>query len=192
MKIPQNLFDLTPDQEATSKMMYDGKTIRCLVAPYHTYAMLEKAIAYSPTTYLFPERDLPITQLRNLISMIVANPKHQEFQIVTANQNIILDMVDSCVRVLTEDGTIVPCPVKTFMANIHDIRYSLLENEEHQIPKEDKSRSREKIQNLITRLQTNQKVTQKEYDELEKEVNLIGEDVISGILKNHLEDLEII
>ena len=38
MKINQNLFDLEPDQEATSKMMYNGKVIKCLVAPYHSYA----------------------------------------------------------------------------------------------------------------------------------------------------------
>lgn len=49
--------------------------------------------------------------------MIVKNPSQEEFRIVTVNQNIIMDMVDDCVRVLTQDGRIVPSPVKTFLAN---------------------------------------------------------------------------
>ncbi len=192
MKINNNLFDLTPEQEETSKMMYDGKIIKCLVAPYHTYAALEKVVPFTPTTYLFPERELPAAQLSGIISMIVANKVHSEFRIITTNQNIIMDMIDGCVRVLTEYDEVVACPVKTFMANIHDIRYSILENESHQKSKEEKSQGRERVQNLITKIREKRKVTQSEYDALRKEVDLIGEDVISGILKNHLEDLEII
>jgi len=56
MEIQNNLFDLTSEQEATSKMLYNGKIIKCLVAPYHTYNQLEKVIPYTKTTYLFPER----------------------------------------------------------------------------------------------------------------------------------------
>lgn len=57
MNISKNLFDLTEDQEKTSKMMYDGKVIKCLVAPYHSYDQLEKVIPYTKTTFLFPERN---------------------------------------------------------------------------------------------------------------------------------------
>lgn len=192
MKINQNLFDLTTEQEETSRMMYSGKIIKCLVAPYHTYVTLEKQVPFTSTTYLFPERELPASQLSGIISMIVANKSQEEFRIITTNQNIIMDMVDDCVRVLTEEGEVVPCPVKTFMANIHDIRYSLLENKEHQKSQEEKSLNRERIQNLLTKIREKSKVSQSEYDALEKEVNMIGEDVISGILKNHLSDLEIV
>ena len=97
MKINQNLFDLTIDQEATSKMMYNGKVIKCLVAPYHSYTQLEKIVPFTKTTYLFPEREMSISQVKSLISMIAANPSQEEFRIVTANQNIIIDMVGECV-----------------------------------------------------------------------------------------------
>ena len=92
MKINQNLFDLTPEQIETSKMMYSGKVIKCLVAPYHSYQELEKTVSFTKTTYLFPEREASVPQLRNLISMIVANPSTDEFRIITTNQNIIMDM----------------------------------------------------------------------------------------------------
>ncbi len=192
MKISKKLFELTADQEATSKMMYDGKTIKCLVAPYHTYAALEKVIPYSPNTFLFPEREVTATQLRSFISMIVADKKHSEYMIITANQSIIMDMVDDCVRILTEGGNIVPCPVKTFMANIHDIRYSLLENEIHQTSKEEKSKSNEKINMLISRLDSSKKITQSEYNELEKQIGMIGEELIVGVLTDKLHSLDVV
>ena len=123
MTIKENLFTLTKEQESTSKMVYDGKIIKCLVAPYHTYETLEKIVPFTKTTYLLPERSMTLPQLKGFISMIVKSPSKEEAKIITVNQNIIMDMADDCVRVLTENGNIVPSPIKTFMANIHDIRY---------------------------------------------------------------------
>ncbi len=54
MNINKNLFDLTEDQEVTSKMMYNGKVIKCLVAPHHSYAQLERAIPYTKNYILIP------------------------------------------------------------------------------------------------------------------------------------------
>lgn len=182
MKITENLFDLTKEQIDSSKMIYDGKVVKCLVAPYHTHAQLEKIVPYAKNTYLFPERDLSISQIKGLISMIVKSPSNEEFRIVTANQNVILDMIDSSVRVLTESGDVVDCPCKTFMANIHDIRYKILENEDHRLSKEDKTASHDKVQDLIDKVQGGD-ITKSNFDKLINEIDIIGEPIISEKLK---------
>jgi serine/threonine protein phosphatase PrpC len=194
MKITDNLFDLTQDQIASSKMMYSGKVVKCLVAPYHTFAQLEKVVKYTKNTYLFPERELSVSQIRGLISMIAANQSNEEFRIITTNQNVILDMIDSCVRVLTEEGDVVDCPCKTFAANIHDIRYYILENEAHQISTSQKQQSKDAINLIIQECQANahKKMLKADYDILASKVESIGEDVIRGILEGHLQDIEVI
>ncbi len=191
MNIPKNLFDLTADQEDTSKMIYNGKIIKCLVAPYHTYNELEKVIPYSPNTFLYPEKELSIQRLKSFISTVV-NSKLEEAQIITTNQNIIMDMVDACVRVLTEDGTIVACPIKTFMANIHDIRYSLLENEDHQISKDKKEKGKEIVNDIITEINNLSTVTKDQRKKLEQRIDLIGEELISNILKSKLREIPVV
>ena len=194
MKITDNLFDLTQDQIASSKMMYSVKVVKCLVAPYHTFAQLEKVVKYTKNTYLFPERELSVSQIRGLISMIAANQSNEEFRIITTNQNVILDMIDSCVRVLTEEGDVVDCPCKTFAANIHDIRYYILENEAHQISTSQKQQSKDAINLIIQECQANahKKMLKADYDILASKVESIGEDVIRGILEGHLQDIEVI
>ena len=189
MTIKDNLFDLTSEQEATSTMMYDGKIIKCLVAPYHSYAALEKIVKYTKNTYLFPERELSIAQIRGLISLIVSNPSTEEFRIITANQNVIMDMVDDCVRVLTEDGSIVACPCKTFMANIHDIRHYILENDAHKLSKAESTASRDKIQKMIDKVQAGvAPMSKNDFDKLIKEINIIGEPIIREKLKEMAQD----
>jgi hypothetical protein len=190
--ITQNLFELTPEQAETSKTMYNGKIIKCLVAPYHTYQQLEKMVPFTKTTYLFPERELTLHQLRSFISFMVANPQQEEFRIITTNQNIIMDMVDACVRVLTEDDRIVESPVKTFMANIHDIRYSLLENEDHRKVKTPvEPAGNKKVNALIEKLNSKKTITKAEYNSLLAEIDLIGEPVLVGPLKSMLNQLKI-
>jgi len=178
-----NFFELSPEEKATSEMIYEGKIIKCLVAPYHTYAQLEKKIPYTKNTYLFPERELPVPQLKSLISMIVASKSKEEFRIITANQNIIMDMVGECVRVLTEHGEVVPCPIKTFMANIHDIRYKVLENPDHQKSDVEKSMGHKKATILIDRIEKAKTISREEFDTLIKEIDLIGEPIIEVKLK---------
>jgi hypothetical protein len=188
MEIKENLFDLSKEQEETSKMVYDGKIVKCLVAPYHNYEKLEKVIPFTKTTYLYPERDLSLEQMTKLVSMIVASKSKEEFRIVTANQNIILDMADACVRVLTEDGRVLPSPCKTFMANIHTIRYELLENDAHRISKEERTRAKKTIDELIEKIQKGGKVTKKQYDKIIEDCDMIGEDLIREKLKEMAQE----
>lgn len=176
--IKENLFDLTPEQIDMSKNIYNGKIIKCLVAPYHSYNQLEKEVTYTKNTFLFPEREMTSAQCSSLISMLVKNPSQDEFLVITANQNIILDMIDGNVRILTEKGDIVDCPTKTFMANIHDIRYSVLENKAHQLSDDEKSEGNKVIQNLIGLVQKGSEMTKVEYDALLTKIEIVGEDII--------------
>ena len=91
-------------------------------------------------------------------------------------------MIDGNVRILTEKGDIVDCPTKTFMANIHDIRYSVLENKDHQLSDEEKSESRAICDEIITLVNSPFTMTKSEYDELLVKINLIGDDLIRGIV----------
>lgn len=192
--IKENLFDLTDEQVKLSKSIYDGKVIKCLVAPYHNYNQLEKLVTYTPTTFLFPERDMTTSQLCSFISMIVSQPFTEEIRIITTNQNIIMDMVDGSVRVFTEMNTIVPSPVKTFMANIHDIRYSLLENKEHQKTENEKNMSTNVIRTLITDVQNAIKTgaTQQQINVLKNRIEYIGEEVIAYKLNKMTNEIDII
>ena len=193
MKINQNLFDLEPDQEATSKMMYNGKVIKCLVAPYHSYAQLEKIVPFTKTTYLFPEREMSVAQVKGLISMIVANPSQEEFRIVTANQNIILDMVGDCVRVLTEGDEVVYTGTKTFMANIHDIRYELLENDDHRLSESERTQAHKNIGVLIDRVNdTETPITKGDFAQLISQINMIGEEFVKSKLREMASELTVI
>ncbi len=189
MKINQNLFDLEPDQESTSKMMYNGKVIKCLVAPYHSYAQLEKIVPFTKTTYLFPEREMSVAQVKGLISMIVANPSQEEFRIVTANQNIIIDMVGECVRVLTEGDEVVYTGTKTFMANIHDIRYELLENDDHRLSESERTQAHKAIHVLVDRVNDKATpITKADFENLVSQINMIGEEFVKTKLKEMAYD----
>jgi hypothetical protein len=186
--IKENLFDLTKDDEETSRMMYSGKIIKCLVALYHTYNDLHTIVPYTKSTFVFPEREIGIDKLKGVVSMIVNSPIREEFRIITTNQNIIMDMVDCCVRVLTQKGEIVRSPIKTFAANIHDIRYSLLENEAPQLSKAEMTESHSKINAVISKINKSKGFTKEEAAIVANEVALIGEPVIRMKLLEMLRD----
>jgi hypothetical protein len=188
MEIKNNLFDLTSEQEEMSKMIYNGKVIKCLVAPYHSYAQLEKTIPFTKTTYLFPEREISVAQLIKLVSIISNTPSNEEFRIITTNQNIIMDMIDGCVRVLTEGGNVVSSPCKTFAANIHDIRHSLLENKDHQLSESERNKSVNYINEMISAIRSKNKFTKQEYDCLATKIDMIGEPIIRNKMKEMLAD----
>lgn len=192
--IQDNLFDLSEEEVKTSHMIYDGKIIKCLVAPYHSHAQLGKMIKYSKTTYLFPEKEMNLMQVKNFISMVVGNKTlTEEIRIITTSQNIIMDMVDGCVRVLTEDGKVVPSPTKTFMANIHDIRHYLLENKAHQSSEEVKERGKNYINDLIDQVKKGKKegMEKPAFDSLLSKINQIGEPIIANSLRDMAMDIEI-
>jgi len=133
MKINQNLFDLTEDQEATSKMMYN------------------------------------------------------------ANQNIIIDMVGECVRVLTEGDEVVYTGTKTFMANIHDIRYELLENDEHRLSEAERTQAHKAINVIIDRVNDKATpITKGDFAQLVSQINMIGEEFVKRKLREMASELTII
>lgn len=189
MIIQTNIFDLTQEQISMSKLMYNGNILKCLVAPYHTYSQLENVIPFTKNTYLFPEREASTSQIKSFISLIASKAISEEVIIITTNQNIIMDMIDDCVRVLTENDEILPSPCKTFMANIHDIRYSLLENKEHQKKDKDINLGTDKIRVLINKLsEKNKNISEEEYIKLKQEVDIIGEPLIRERLNDMLSN----
>jgi len=189
MEITAELFELTSEERETSEMMYSGKTVRCLVAPYHSYNDLESKVPFTESTFLFPEREMSSAQVRGLISMLTKS-EHTDIKIITTDQTIICDMVGDLVRVLTEDGEIVNPHVKTFAANIHDIRYNILENDDYRSSKETKDHFKDSINKLIDLINSGS-MTQDEYNSASKEISMIGEVIIRRKLSDMLEDVTI-
>lgn len=196
--IQENLFDLNEEQISMSKTIYNGKVIKCLVAPYHSHRQLEELIIYTPTTYLFPEKEMTAEQVRSFISLVVANEKiteNDEIRIITASQSIILDMIDGSVRILTEFDTVVECPIKTFMANIHDIRYSVLENKHHQKTQEQKSETHSLINTIITDINNhsdnNLEMDEDMYKDYVSKIKIIGEPLIRNKLLEMIRSVNV-
>lgn len=196
--IQENLFDLNEEQISMSKTIYNGKIIKCLVAPYHSHRQLEELITYTPTTYLFPEKEMTAEQVRGFISMVVYNTKiteNDEIRIITANQNIILDMIDSSVRILTEFDTVVDCPTKTFMANIHNIRYNVLENKHHKKTQEQKNEAHTLVSIIINDINNyrdnNLEMDEDMYKDYVAKITIIGEPLIREKLLEMIRDINI-
>jgi hypothetical protein len=81
---------------------------------------------------------------------------------------------------------------KTFMANIHDIRYELLKNESHRLSESVRSESHKKISNLVSIINSKNTLSEIEYKEILSEIDLIGEPVISSKLREMVNKLTII
>ena len=192
--IPINLFDLDEAAIASSKMFYEGKTIKCLVAPYHTLKDIEAMLDYSENTYVFPEDSMGLDKVKQLISIIVSQPREIEYRIITKNQNIIMDMIHTSVKILTECGEIVECHEKTLAANIHTIRHEILENEIHQISKSEMNHSYKYINNIIEVInsKTSSGITTAEQTILKEKIKGVGEELISNSLSDMLSSLTLI
>ena len=191
MKIQENLFDLTEEQTKSSKSIYNGNVIKCLVAPYHSYEHLKVLINSDENTYIFPERNFSYTQLFSFISNLIQHENSNEIKIITSSYNIILDMINSSVRILEENNEIVECHSKTLQANIHNIRYNILESTNRTLY--NKAFSVNFINDLITKINSineKNKITKTEYNKLQHGVNLIGEEVIAYKLKEKLDDIK--
>lgn len=188
MKLKQNLFEISKEEETMSKTLYN-KVIKCLVAPYHVASQLE--MDWQPNIFMFPEKEISQAQTKQFVSLLVNNPNIKEAMIITSEINIILDMYDGCVRILTEDEEIIPSPEKTFCANPHTIKYCLLENEAHQISKKQKKESTEKVNEVIRKINT-KKMTQEEYDECITYIKMIGEPILANKLKEMIRNVKII
>jgi hypothetical protein len=186
--IPENLFDLTPEQEQESKSMYNGKVVKCLIAPYHSYNDLGPHVTH--VMYLFPERDLSYQETRTMMSKVANSSVTndiKEFMFITTNMNIIQDMIQGCVRILTENGNVVDCPEKPFAANIHTIRYDMLENKYYQKTDAEDSSYTKSINEIIEAINT-KSFTRDEYEEMSNRIGMIGEEFIQQKLREMLSE----
>lgn len=195
MNFTKNIFDLTDEQVELSKQFYNGKVIKCLVAPYHTYKQLEELLPYTKTTYLFPEREMNQTQILHFISMVLNTNPDGEIRIITVHQNIITDMIDGCVRILTESSEIVESPIKTLMANIHDVRYKILENDDFKSPKNENGET-EQGKKVITDIfdylkeNKNKTIPRKEYLNVKNKIEIVGDRLIRTRLEDMLDEVK--
>jgi len=189
------IFELSQSDIDTSIMMYNGKIVKCLVAPYHSKAQIEAILDYTPSTFLFPEDEMSHSQTRGFISMIANAEKFngQEIIIVTASQTIIGDMVDTSVRILTEGGDIVACPSKTFMANIHTIRYDILENKAHQLNDHERKQGQDSVNLLITQVNEGKEngMSEADYNTMVGKIRLIGEPLIGNKLLEMAREIRV-
>lgn len=181
-QFPAGIFTLTPEQESMSKMFYEGKIIKFIITPYSTYNDLEKMIPFTKTTFLFPEREMNMEQIRGFVSMLVKLDTEDEIIVFTKEQSIILDMIDGCVRVMDFRGMLHPCPCKTMMANIHTIQYEILQNEAFAPTADSKSQMHGAVTGLIDTINAQKDSGQSfeidKYNTIKMQVENIGEDLI--------------
>ena len=185
--INKEIFKLEKSQEDFTKVFYDGKIIKCLVAPYHTAEYFEKNLEWADNIFVFPENSIPRGQLSSLIGMIVASPKPEVIIITTSNE-IITQMIGDNVRVFTEAGNIVSCPIKCLMANIHDIKYNLLENKDFKDGKGNMVGNFGEgfVNSLIQKINSTE-TSKENYELFKSRIELVGEDVIRVALMNTLD-----
>jgi hypothetical protein len=187
-KLKANIFDLTPDQIETTKMFYNGKVIKCLVAPHHTAQYFEENLEYASNTFVFPENTISQQQLPSIIGMIVNSTKYTEALIITSDILLITQMIGDNVRVFTQAGNIVPCPIKCLMANIHDVKYNLLDADEFKDGSDVQTDfGKEMVQSLLDQIRSNTDKTSARYDFMKSRIDMIGEDVIRTIMGNELD-----
>lgn len=185
--ISKEIFKLEKEQEDFTKMFYDGKVIKCLIAPYHTAEYFEKNLEWADNIYVFPENSVTRDKLSSLIGMIVASPK-QEVIIITTSNEIITQMIGENVRIFTQAGNIVPCPIKCLMANIHDIRYNIMENDSFKDGNSNNiSNFGEGFVNSLIQKINSTEMTKENYELFKSRIELVGEDVIRVALMNTLE-----
>jgi hypothetical protein len=192
-KFKKGIFDLTPEQESMSKMFYKGKIIKFIIAPYSVYNDLEKFIPYTKNTFLFPEREMNMEQLRGFVSMLVELDTEEEIIVVTKEQSIILDMIDGCVRVMDYRGTLHECPCKTMMANIHTIQCDILQNEKFAPTKDSRNEMKGAINTIIKTVndkkESGNKFEINEYNTLKMKIDVIGEQLIRVKLQEMLSSV---
>lgn len=185
--ITDNLFNLTEDEIQFSKSVY-GKIVKCLIAPYHSYDNLKHI---NGEIDIFPERNESYDNLRFYIKNKIKDD-NDEILIITSNQNIILDMIQTCCRLLTKDGDIVKCPEKTFLANIHTIRHNIIENENVDGMK---SFSTDYVNNLISKINnivdSNITISVDELNDISEKANLIGEELIRKSLNRRINCINV-
>jgi len=197
--IKGNLFDLTEEQVELSRSLYNGKVIKCVVAPYHSYDDL-KHIVDTDRVFLFPEKNSEMSyfKIRSFINMIVNETRisvDEDVLIITSDMNIVLDIVDSCIRILTGDDELHNCSEKTFCANPHTIKYKVLENEnDYPTNSEIKRYSNDDINVTIKEINEGIKtgLKQEKINELKSKISLVGEEFIRSKLGSMIRTIKVI
>ena len=187
------LFDLTPEAIELSKTMYDGAIIKFIIAPYHSYGELEQVLPYTPTTFLFPEREMPYEQTNKFVSMLVKRNYDEEIVVVTSHQVIIQDMIPDCTRVMDKTYEFHECESSPFMANIHSIRYDLLENKYlNDMADEEHTILRSKVNKVIEMINSSDTMDKEDYSHCLKVIENIGEPIVATKLAEMLGEVELI
>lgn len=184
MKLTKSFFELTEKQTENSILFY-GKIIKCLIAPYHTINTIP--LESNDTIYVYPERDLNIEERKNLLNVILKSDK-KEICFVTSDLFIITDMINDCTRLLTQDEQVIEISEKIFSANPHTIINSVLKNNSS---KPFQQNYINLINNLISVIKTG-KMSKKEYNDYKKIIDNIGEPLISNQLNNMLSNVEVV
>jgi hypothetical protein len=72
------------------------------------------------------------------------------------------------------------------MANIHDIRYKIFENKLFRDGKDETNYSKDRINDIITEINSLKTISNDKYNELKEKISTIGEDIIRNKLMSML------
>lgn len=175
-------FKLNNSEIEKSKKIY-GKVIKCLISPYHLpndFKNTNYKHEKNRSVYIFPEHKLRFEQTKNVISEIMKT-KSDDILIITSNVNIIMDMIDCCVRILNRDNTISYCTKKTYGANYYDI-HDIMFNNRIGIP----NKAYSDIKEYITYIESTESINSKEYEDGVSFCDIIGDEIISHKLRGIL------
>lgn len=175
-------FKLGDSEIEKSKKIY-GKIIKCLISPYHQpndFKNTNYKHEKNRSVYLFPEHKLTLEQTKNVISEIMKT-KSDNILIITSNVNIIMDMIDCCVRILNKDNTISYCTKKTYGANYYDI-HEIMFNNRDSIP----NKAHSDIKEYINYIESVDSINSKEYEDGVYFCDIIGDEIISYKLRDML------
>ena len=184
------IFSLKESQVNASKAMYNGKIIKCLIDPHHNLDDVTNYIGNGSQgkLYIFPENNMSLLDTQLFIKNLVDSEISEPITIITANQNIIMDMIGDCVGILNTDYSVSECNSATLYANLYDIqricglkRCSVF--------------AANKLKELIDAVaifETDSTliITSAEYTEIKESLDIIGDEVFKFMISNKLEKIK--
>lgn len=176
------MFVLTEEQKELSRTYYNNKVITCVIAPFHTSKTICEVDTTSTYIVIYPENECSIKEQKLFITSLLDSDK-DEICIITNSLYIIQDMVSQeLVRVLKEDGNLVPCPIKPLRVNFYDIIFNIFQNTDYQ---NDISSIEDFGTNLVRKVISEVESKKPVKDPiLLQTINLIGDEVISHKLNS--------
>ena len=199
----KEIFNLTDEQIKLSKSLYNGKIVKCLIAPYHSPSEVgallinDKNVTLDSSFFLFPERELSLMDCQNFVSKIIEDDKIQEVIIITSNHYIIWDIVQPLTKVLTIDNELADYPMQTLRANIMEMQGNFfIDDDEHdnfKIPEEVESYSDKFVNEIIDavnyHIDEEKVMSKKLFNTLQNKVKLIGDSFLKSSLEVHMEKI---